>query len=1270
MNTDNSETIHHVHRNTNLIAGSSIEPNNEGIENSSNSSNNVMLGGVASYKRWQRENLLKKKSFVTQKEDSNNNETCGNYGDSSIAIQHSHEKSYNTFHQKENSGQNRNKQDKIKKSGQHQGGVFSRGGRGGIKESENNNAKSDSHMHLNSLSPILELQEPDVSLDNNCFKSLLPPLLRPTVTVEAEVHTSMREMEKRQQKESCSAQGMPCDLGKSQNKHIQELIGQLDISDLVGASGITTSTPEKLMQGVNKKQNRKKPRMANKEKEITRTRHMRSCAPTVFYKKNKKKLQKQDLEMFDTKVAQSANNLSKTNQLNHHFMEQEVVEIENHEAPTKSSTTEHTFEINMDVDHSSQKITTISAPPPVTGRIIGKNCMRKKRSKNEKISTLVPPLKLRKISSDENSALINNCSDEQVKTIALNQIIEYDKSEDRNSFVGEKELENKDVESSEILSSKIYVAEIYSEDKHGTEKDIDKDVYWNYGATSEVEGIVELQVDEGDNMESGIGSDSDCNNRDNGDFNGEPDCVNVLGNNNNFEGQESTNGLDTEVDNNMKKTDEYQEAVNFEETGNVMNTGFKNSPNTASLRECCSLSNANQVEINSERYNDVNLHTVGTEEMTDFIAGRIKEKAAKKYGKFEKIGRGTAGWEDSLRQKPRKTELFQVNPAPQKLLSKVAEDSGSGNNDLKESNKKAKRGRPRLHEKASGNHEIDPTLEIRTDHKSSDDPNFGQVVWGKLGRQRWWPAIVVEGYMVLRKQAEPGHSWLFWFGDHKITEVSRERIVPFVANFIRMYGGKTIGNLFKHGVEEAIKVSAERCNYNYSTNQLLDWALKGFLEESTSAPLDNNIFLPSKEKPLSDFVLEAISELRSTMRRNIDNSDDEDDDLKPSGQEICISCNDIKQEVVHQHPLFVGGLCKECKQELIESFFAVGDDGTGVKRMICAAVHLQINQADPWTCFLCHPYSKETHGYLIPKTDWMRNILRLYDTGYQVQFLLTTGKVILDSLGLDIEVYYTSEIDEDSLLVTSFHYGDSVTPIGDVTKLTEEKLKEISPIDLVIGGSPCNDLSLANPIRKGFSDFSSTALLFFDYFRILRCLQNLSDGHHVFWLYENVASMKREYSDVISRFLQCQPALWDAKYFSAQARPRYFWGNIPGMYSTPDLSDIKLTADLDDILSQKCNRKATVKIIRTVTTRQNSLKQGKNDAFFPVTMNGKDDIIWISELERVFGFPDHYTDVGNITVTKRRQMIGRAWSIPVLKKILNTITDFFAVRNVVESCKL
>ena len=31
-------------------------------------------------------------------------------------------------------------------------------------------------------------------------------------------------------------------------------------------------------------------------------------------------------------------------------------------------------------------------------------------------------------------------------------------------------------------------------------------------------------------------------------------------------------------------------------------------------------------------------------------------------------------------------------------------------------------------------------------------------------------------------------------------------------------------------------------------------------------------------------------------------------------------------------------------------------------------------------------------------------------------------------------------------------------------------------------------------------------------------------------------------------YLQCQPAVWDAKHLSAQKRSRFFWGNIPGLY--------------------------------------------------------------------------------------------------------------------------
>ena len=38
--------------------------------------------------------------------------------------------------------------------------------------------------------------------------------------------------------------------------------------------------------------------------------------------------------------------------------------------------------------------------------------------------------------------------------------------------------------------------------------------------------------------------------------------------------------------------------------------------------------------------------------------------------------------------------------------------------------------------------------------------------------------------------------------------------------------------------------------------------------------------------------------------------------------------------------------------------------------------------------------------------------------------------------------------------------------------------------------------------------------------------------------------------------------------------------------------------------------------VRTITTNPNSLKQGKNVSLLPVLYNGKDDNLWITELEK------------------------------------------------------
>lgn len=73
----------------------------------------------------------------------------------------------------------------------------------------------------------------------------------------------------------------------------------------------------------------------------------------------------------------------------------------------------------------------------------------------------------------------------------------------------------------------------------------------------------------------------------------------------------------------------------------------------------------------------------------------------------------------------------------------------------------------------------------------------------------------------------------------------------------------------------------------------------------------------------------------------------------------------------------------------------------------------------------------------------------------------------MKKLNIEVDCYYASEIDQDSMQVAFFNHGHEVIQLGDVRDIDEKKIKEIVPIDLLIGGSPCNELSMANPRRKG-----------------------------------------------------------------------------------------------------------------------------------------------------------------------------------------------------------
>lgn len=68
------------------------------------------------------------------------------------------------------------------------------------------------------------------------------------------------------------------------------------------------------------------------------------------------------------------------------------------------------------------------------------------------------------------------------------------------------------------------------------------------------------------------------------------------------------------------------------------------------------------------------------------------------------------------------------------------------------------------------------------------------------------------------------------------------------------------------------------------------------------------------------------------------------------------------------------------------------------------------------------------------------------------------------------------------------HHYPSVPNLGDITRVTEEQIRALGPIDLVVFGFPCQDLSVAGQ-RKGLHDGAGEVTrsgLFFDAARIVR----------------------------------------------------------------------------------------------------------------------------------------------------------------------------------------
>lgn len=168
---------------------------------------------------------------------------------------------------------------------------------------------------------------------------------------------------------------------------------------------------------------------------------------------------------------------------------------------------------------------------------------------------------------------------------------------------------------------------------------------------------------------------------------------------------------------------------------------------------------------------------------------------------------------------------------------------------------------------------------------------------------------------------------------------------------------------------------------------------------------------------------------------------------------------------------------------------------------------------------------------------------------------ISCARQALYNLGIPVHTYYASEIDKYAIQISKNRWLE-IVQIGNVQDINTA---EYTNIDLLIGGSPCQDLSIAKTNRKGLQGDRSG--LFWEYVRILKEVKPR------YFVLENVASMPKVDKQIITNTLGVEPIMIDAALVSGQQRKRLFWTNIPNVTLPQDsgilLKDILEHGEVD-----------------------------------------------------------------------------------------------------------
>lgn len=279
---------------------------------------------------------------------------------------------------------------------------------------------------------------------------------------------------------------------------------------------------------------------------------------------------------------------------------------------------------------------------------------------------------------------------------------------------------------------------------------------------------------------------------------------------------------------------------------------------------------------------------------------------------------------------------------------------------------------------------------------------------------------------------------------------------------------------------------------------------------------------------------------------------------------------------------------------------------------------------------------------------------------------MSGGMLALNAAKIPVQKYYSSEIDKYAIAESQANFPD-IIQLGDINNWKQWDI-DWSSIDLLLGGSPCTDISFAGkqeglikPDQNGENGTRSG--LFYVMMDIFYHIKELNPNLN--YLFENV-KMKKESFDIFNNMIGSYPTFLNSENYTAHYRQRYYWTSTdnfiipPPKSNSPVLSDILESGYVDKDKSYCID----ANYYKGGDANQYFNKSRRQLVFFDQDINkdflienGKNGVdyrkLTVIECCRLQGVPDDFFKVSSNT--QAYKMLGNGWTIPVIEHLLREI---------------